>query len=135
MPSNPPRFSRDSKRAQGLAQNEAVRRLETYGLNRLPQGKRSNALIRFLHQFHNLLIYVLLMAGALAAAIGHVTDALVILAVVVANAIIGFIQEGRAETALEAISGMIGPRASVVRNGRRVTIAADEVAPGDIVLL
>ena len=74
-------------------------------------------------------------AGALAAAIGHGTDAMVILAVVIANAVIGFVQEGRAEKALEAISSMIDPHASVVRGGRRMTIGADEVVPGDIVML
>ncbi|MEQ9607433.1 MAG: HAD-IC family P-type ATPase, partial [Kiloniellaceae bacterium] len=92
-------------------------------------------LLRFVLQFHNLLIYVLLAAGLLAAAIGHVTDALVILAVVVVNAAVGFVQEGRAEDALEAIRRMIDPRASVVRDGRRVTVAAETVVPGDIVLL
>src|SRR5690606_30298327 len=73
--------------------------------------------------------------AVLAAVIGHETDALVIAAVVVVNAIIGFVQEGRAEEALEAIRAMIDPHASVIRDGRRVTIAADEVVPGDIVLL
>jgi len=119
----------------GLSEHEAERRLETYGPNRLPEGPRRSALTRFLLQFHNLLIYVLLGAGVLAAAIGHGTDALVICAVVLINAIIGFIQEGRAETALDAIRAMIDPSASVLRDGRRTTIAADNVVPGDIVLL
>lgn len=78
---------------------------------------------------------MLLGAGTLAAAIGHLTDALVILAVVVINAAIGFIQEGRAEQALEAIRAMIDPHASVLRDGRRATIRAEEIVPGDIVLL
>jgi magnesium-transporting ATPase (P-type) len=121
--------------AGGLSDDEAARRLKIHGRNSLPQGPRRSALIRFLLQFHNLLIYVLVAAGALAAAIGHGTDAMVILAVVTANAIIGFVQEGRAERALEAISGMIDPHASVIRGGRRVTIGADEVVPGDIVML
>ncbi|ANW02211.1 carbonate dehydratase [Bradyrhizobium icense] len=119
----------------GLFEHEAARRLETYGPNRLPEGPRRSALTRFLLQFHNLLIYVLLAAGVLAAMIGHGTDALVIFAVVLVNAIIGFIQEGRAEKALDAIRAMIDPHASLIRDGRRVTIAADKVVPGDIVLL
>ncbi|MBX3497856.1 MAG: cation-transporting P-type ATPase [Alphaproteobacteria bacterium] len=119
----------------GLSEHEAAHRLETHGPNRLPQGPRRNTLTRFLLQFHNLLIYVLLAAGVLAAAIGHGTDALVIFAVVLVNAIIGFIQEGRAEKALDAIRAMIDPSASVIRDGRRITIAADRVVPGDIVLL
>ena len=111
--------------AEGLSSQEAARRLAEHGPNRLPQGRGRPAAIRLLLQFHNLLIYMLLAAGALAAAIGHVTDALVILAVVVINAVIGFIQEGRSERALEAIRGMIDPNASVIRDGRRVTVKAE----------
>ena len=119
----------------GLPDAEAARRLSAFGPNRLPEGTRRGPLMRFLLQFHNLLIYVLIAAGSMAAAIGQVTDSLVILAVVLANAIIGFIQEGRAERALEAVRGMIDPHASVLRGGRRLTIAAVEVVPGDMVLL
>ncbi|MFN3547559.1 MAG: HAD-IC family P-type ATPase [Mesorhizobium sp.] len=119
----------------GLSDVEAARRLSAFGPNRLPEGARRGALMRFLAQFHNLLIYVLIAAGIMAAAIDHVTDSVVIFAVVLANAIIGFIQEGRAERALEAVRGMIDPHASVLRGGRRLTIAADEVVPGDMVLL
>jgi magnesium-transporting ATPase (P-type) len=124
-----------SSSATGLSEAEAAQRLQVHGPNRLPQGPRRTALVRFLLQFHNLLIYVLLAAAALAAAIGHGTDALVILAVVILNAIIGFVQEGRAEKALEAIRGMIDPHASVIRDGRRMTIGADAVVPGDIIML
>ncbi|MCL6250286.1 cation-transporting P-type ATPase [Altererythrobacter sp. KTW20L] len=121
--------------ANGLEEAEAQRRLDQYGPNRLPQGARRSALMRFVLQFHNLLIYVLIAAGVLAAAIGHMTDALVIAAVVLLNAAIGFVQEGRAENAMEAIRAMIDPHASVLRGGQRLTIAADAVVPGDIVLL
>ncbi|HWM47645.1 MAG TPA: HAD-IC family P-type ATPase [Xanthobacteraceae bacterium] len=120
---------------EGLPVEEAARRLESFGPNRLPEGPRQSALTRFALQFHNLLIYVLLAAAALAAATGHVTDALVVLAVVFINAIIGFIQEGRAEQALDAIRQMIDPHASVIRDGLRMTVAAQEVVPGDIVVL
>ncbi len=119
----------------GLSEQEAARRLESHGPNRLPQGRQRGALVRFLLQFHNLLIFVLLAAAAVAAAIGHGTDALVIIAVVLVNAIIGFVQEGRAEKSLDAIRAMIDPNASVIRDGRRATIRADRVVPGDIVLL
>jgi magnesium-transporting ATPase (P-type) len=121
--------------AEGLSGTEAARRLAVQGPNRLPRGRRRSLLVRFLLQFHNLLIYVLLAAGALAAAIGHVTDALVILAVVVLNAIIGIVQEGRAERSLEAIRSMIDPSASVRRDGRRITVKAEEVVTGDVVLI
>ena len=96
---------------------------------------KQSAVWRFLLQFHNLLIYVLLGAAVLAAAIGHVVDAGVILAVVIVNAVIGFVQERRAEKALEAIRGMIDPHASVIRDGRRTVVAAEDIVPGDLVLL
>lgn len=121
--------------ATGLDPSEALRRLQQYGPNRLPEGGQRSALKRFIMQFHNLLIYVLIAAGTLAAAIGHITDALVIAAVVLVNATIGFVQEGRANSAMNAIRAMIDPHASVLRSGQRLTIAADEVVPGDIVLL
>ena len=120
---------------RGLSGDEATSRRDRYGPNRLPDIQQRGALMRFLFQFHNLLIYVLLAAAALAAAIGNVVDAAVIVAVVLLNAIIGFIQEGRAERALEAIRGMIDPHATVVRDGRRTDIAAEDIVPGDLVLL
>ncbi|MFN4018387.1 MAG: cation-transporting P-type ATPase [Reyranella sp.] len=122
-------------RAEGLDATEAARRLAIWGPNRLPRGRSRGPLLRFAEQFHNLFIYVLMAAGVVAAALDHTVDALVIFAVVIANAVIGFVQEGRAERALEAIRGLIDPRASVVRDGHRQTVPADQVVPGDIVLL
>jgi magnesium-transporting ATPase (P-type) len=119
----------------GLAASEAARRKALCGQNRLPQAARRGPLMRFLLQFHNLLIYVLLAAAAMSAGLGHGIDAVVIMGVVLLNAIIGFIQEGRAEEALAAIRSMIDPRAAVVRDGRRVTVAADDIVPGDLVIL
>ncbi|MFN4016538.1 MAG: HAD-IC family P-type ATPase [Reyranella sp.] len=122
-------------RVEGLDAIEAARRLAIWGPNRLPRGRPRGPLRRFAEQFHNLFIYVLMAAGVVAAALDHTVDALVIFAVVIANAVIGFVQEGRAEKALEAIRGLIDPRASVIRDGHRQTVSADQVVPGDIVLL
>ncbi len=119
----------------GLRAEEAAIRLQSYGPNRLPQARRRNPVIRFLAHFHNLLIYVLLGAAVITAGLGHFTDTAVILAVVVVNAIIGFVQEGRAEQAITAIRQMLSPRAAVLRDGRRVSVDSAEVVPGDIVLL
>ncbi len=119
----------------GLAASEAARRQSVCGPNRLPQAARRGPLKRFLLQFHNLLIYALLAAAAMSAGLGHGIDAVVILGVVLLNAVIGFIQEGRAEQALAAIHGMIDPRAAVLRDGRRITVAAEEIVPGDLVIL
>jgi magnesium-transporting ATPase (P-type) len=119
----------------GLTQEEAQRRLGEYGPNRLPETASRGPLMRLLAQFNSLLIYVLLAAAVLAALIDHYIDALVILAVVIVNAVIGFIQEGRAEQALDAIRTMIDPRASVLRGAQRETVPAEEIVPGDLVIL
>ncbi len=120
---------------RGLTSTEAAARLERHGRNVLPPPKRRGPLLRFLLQFHNVLIYVLLAAAAITAVMGHWVDSLVILGVVVINAAIGFIQEGKAEAALEAIRGMLSPRAQVLRDGRRQEIDAAELVPGDLVYL
>jgi len=119
----------------GLDEAEARRRRETYGPNRLPEPPRRHALARFLLQFHNILIYVLMGAAVITALLHHVIDTLVILAVVLVNALIGFVQEGKAESAMEAIRQMLAPRAAVIRGRRRHTIDGDELVPGDIVLI
>ncbi|NBJ13112.1 cation-transporting P-type ATPase [Microvirga arsenatis] len=120
---------------EGLDTAEVLRRLALHGYNRMPEGEGRSALSRFLAQFNNVLIHVLLAAAAVTALLGHWVDAAVILLVVLVNAVIGFIQEGRAERALEAISAMISAQASVMRDGKRHTIKAEELVPGDIVLL
>jgi magnesium-transporting ATPase (P-type) len=119
----------------GLAADEAARRLSVYGPNRLAPPRRRGPLLRFLLQFHNVLIYVLLAAATLTAAFGHWVDTGVILGVVLVNAVIGFAQEGKAEKALDAIRSMLSLHADVRRGGRRREIAAEDLVPGDIVLL
>jgi len=124
-----------SSLASGLAREVARERLEQTGPNCLPSAPRRGTLTRLFLQFHNPLIYVLLAAGLVTLALQHYTDASVILAVVIINAIIGFIQEGKAEQALEAVRNMLASRATVVRGGERLEIDAIELVPGDIVLL
>lgn len=119
----------------GLSEQEAARRLAEYGPNRLPEPKRRGAVMRLLIQFHNVLIYVLLASAAVTALLGHVLDTLVIVAVVLVNALIGFIQEGKAERALLAIRQMLAPKAAVVRGGARHSIDGAALVPGDLVLL
>jgi transposase InsO family protein len=120
---------------EGLATGEAARRLAAYGPNQLPAPPGRNPVLRFLAQFNNALIYFLLTAAVVAWFMGHRVDAGVIVAVVLVNAVIGFVQEGKAEKALEAIRGMVSPHASVLRDGRRTSAPATELVPGDIVLL
>lgn len=119
----------------GLTDTEAEERLAAYGPNQLPAARPRSALLRFLDQFRNLLIYVLLASAAIAAVLGEWIDAAVIVAVVIANAVVGFLQEGRAEDALDAIRKMITPAASVIRDGRRLTVGAADLVPGDVALL
>ncbi|WP_372985909.1 cation-transporting P-type ATPase [Marinobacter sp.] len=120
---------------EGLSEEESRRRLAEYGPNALPEARRSSVLVRLFSQFRNLLIYVLLAAAAIAAALHHWIDTGVILAVVLVNATIGFIQEGKAEDALRAIRQMLSAKAMVVREGRRVSLPAEELVPGDRVML
>lgn len=119
----------------GLSAAEAAARLETCGPNRLPEPARRSPLIRFLLQFHNILIYVLLGSAVITAALGHLADTLVILAVVLINAAIGFFQEGKAEKAMEAIRRMLALKASVLRDRVRCSVSGEALVPGDIVLI
>jgi len=119
----------------GLSAAGAAKRLQQYGPNRLTPPHRRGPLMRFLLQFHNVLIYVLLAAAAVTALLVHWVDTAVIVGVVVINAIIGFLQEGKAEQAMEAIRRMLSPEATVLREGKRIVVAAETLTPGDIVLL
>lgn len=119
----------------GLGAAAARERLATFGPNSLPQVRRVSPLVRFALQFHNILIYVLIGAALVTALLAHWVDTSVILIVVVANAIIGFLQEGKAEQAMEAMRDMLAPQAAVLRDGQRITVAAEDLVPGDIVLL
>lgn len=124
-----------SDRDKGLGLSEAVKRLDEFGRNEIPRGKKRSALVRLLAQFNNVLIYVLLAAALVTALMDHWVDTWVILAVIIINAIIGFIQEGKAEKALEGIRNMLSLEAVVIREGKRQNIPAEELVPGDIVSL
>ncbi|ENO90285.1 cation-transporting P-type ATPase [Thauera linaloolentis] len=119
----------------GLSETEARQRLAYYGPNRLAPPKRRGPLLRLLMQFHNILLYVMMGAALITALLGHWVDTGVLLAAVIINAVIGFIQEGKAESALDAIRAMLSPHATVIRDGRRREIDAAELVPGDLVAL
>ncbi len=124
-----------SSNPNGLEQEEAKTRLEQYGANKLTPPKRRSLLSLFLSQFNNVLIFVLLGAVVVTALLQHWLDSAVITGVVIINAIIGFIQEGKAERALEAIRALLSPQASTWRSGKNITIPAEQLVPGDIVSL
>ncbi len=122
-------------RIGGLETQEVQERLKTFGQNRLPVAAKRGVFVRFLSQFHNVLIYVLIASAVVTAFMQHWVDTGVIVAVVLGNAVVGFLQEGRAEEAMDAIRGMLAPHAAVLRDGRRTSIDACEIVPGDLVLV
>src|SRR5690349_21280147 len=130
----------------GLSDAEAQRRLAEHGKNRLPETKKKSALVRILEQFANPLVLTLLAAAAIAVVVGFTADqdesflhrfgdAIAILLIVILNAFLGYYQERRAEAALEALQKLSAPNARVRRGGKTVVIAAEDVAPGDILEL
>ena len=119
----------------GLSQEEAEKRLGEYGLNELKKEKGISPIRLFLGQFTNILIIILLIATALSLVIGEVIDALIIFAIVVASALLGFIEEYRSEKAVEALKKMTAPTAVVLRNGKEIKIPTSQIVPGDVVLL
>ena len=125
----------DVRTASGLSHEQVRERTERYGPNRLPEAPPRSAWLVFLSQFQSILILILIGAALLAALIGNGKDALVILAVVVINAIVGFYQEYRAEKSLAALKGMLPVRARVRRSGEKLEVPAEDLVPGDVVLL
>ncbi|MFN3710180.1 MAG: cation-translocating P-type ATPase [Alishewanella aestuarii] len=118
---------------QGLTVTETKRRAEQYGANLLPQAAGPSLWYRFFKHFHDTLIYVLLFSAAVTALLGHWLDTTVILAVVIINAVIGFIQEGKAEQALAGIRQMLSVHANVCRDGQWQQVPAEQLVPGDVV--
>jgi magnesium-transporting ATPase (P-type) len=125
----------NSNTRSGLDPAEVSRRLQTYGPNRLPEGKKQGPFMRFLLQFNNILVYVLLGAGFVKLMVGLWLDAAIILGVVVINGLLGFLQEGKAEKALHSIRNLLSAEARTVRGGETRLIPAEELVPGDVVLL
>jgi len=120
---------------QGLNLSEASARLQKYGPNRLPEGRKRGPFARFFAQFNNVLVYVLLAAGFTKLMLSLWIDAGIIFAVVVLNALLGFIQEGKAEKALDSIRNMLSAEARTMRSGETRMIPAEQLVPGDVVLL
>ena len=119
--------------SKGLSAQEAAKRLQRHGPNRLEMTEGPGLWRRLLAQFNNLLIMVLLAAVAVTALMGHALDSIVILAVVLLNVSIGVLQEGKAEKALQAIRHLLAPHANVLRDGRLQDIDAADLVPGDVV--
>ena len=125
---------------KGLSQSEANNRIEKYGANELKAEKKKSLIIKFLEQFKDFMIIILIIAaivsGAISIAQGEaITDSIIILIVVIANSIIGVAQEAKAEKSLEALQKLSGHEAKVIRDGKLEIIPAKDLVPGDIVVL
>ena len=120
---------------QGLHSAEAEERLKKYGKNELTEKKKISIFVLLLHQFKDVMVIILLLAAAISLAVGDLKDAIVILIIVLLNAIIGFVQEYRAEKAMEALKKMSAFNATVRRGGNIVQLAASDLVPGDIIIL
>ncbi|HEY7716955.1 MAG TPA: cation-translocating P-type ATPase [Candidatus Binatia bacterium] len=120
---------------QGLTPDEARRRLQTYGYNELKKETKASPFLLFINQFKNTLIAILAIATILSAVIGDLLDAGIILAIIVFCAGLGFVQEYRAERALDALKKMLTPTITALREGREAEIPSKELVPGDIILL
>jgi P-type Ca2+ transporter type 2C len=120
---------------KGLTNHEAEHRRQTYGLNELKAGKSISPIKIFLEQFASPLIWILLVALIVSIILGEVTDAIVIAIIVILNSILGFVQEFRAEKAIEALKKMASPKAKVIRDGKEIRIESKYLVPGDIIIL
>lgn len=121
--------------AQGLTIDEVGRRIECYGPNELVEKKRTSVWVIYVNQFKDFMVLVLIAAAVIAGVIGDPVDSLAIVVIVLLNAILGFIQEYRAENAMAALKKLAAPTAVAIRDGVAAAIAASELVPGDIVVL
>ena len=122
-------------RGNGLTSEEAKRRLERYGPNQLKEASRPTFLQMLWEQLNNFVVILLIVASVISALLGDYVEALAIMAIVVLNAVLGIVQERRAEEALAALKKLAAPDAQVMRDGRRVSVPAYELVPGDLVFL
>ena len=122
-------------REHGLTKEEAAERLKEHGFNKLPEGKVDGFPIIFLRQFQSPLIYILLAASMVVFAMGETIDGSIILAVLFFNAVVGAIQEGKAQNTLRALKKFVETRATVLRERKELIISDSEVVPGDIIIL
>jgi P-type Ca2+ transporter type 2C len=120
---------------KGLTPEEATERLKTHGPNELTEKPRPGFLTLLFGQFNNFLVIVLIIAAVVSLLLGEIVDAVAIMIIVVLNAVVGVIQESKAEAALAALKKMAAPNAQVIRGGRQMTVASRELVPGDVVLL
>ena len=120
---------------EGLTATQAAQKLEEFGPNELKEEEKRSFWAKLIDQFKDVLILILIGAAAVSAMVNEITDAIIILAIVVLNAFLGLYQEGKAEQALEALKKMASPEAKVLREGKPVILPSAQIVPGDIVIL
>jgi cation-transporting ATPase F len=120
---------------KGLSNSDVDKRVQQYGRNIITPKKQQSALVRFLLQFHQPLIYILIVAAIVTVVLGEYIDAVVIFAVVLINAVIGFVQEAKALKAIDALSKSMISKATIIRNGKKINLDASELVPGDVVMV
>ncbi|WP_010246169.1 HAD-IC family P-type ATPase, partial [Acetivibrio cellulolyticus] len=128
-------FKSQETSKNGIDSSKAQERLEKYGRNKLDEGKKKSVLVKFLEQLKDPMIIVLIAAAVVSGALGEIADAVIIMIVVVVNSILGVVQEGKAEKAIEALQKMSSPFTKVRRNGQVMQVKSDEIVPGDVILL
>ena len=121
--------------SHGLTAAQVLEQRQQHGENRLPSAKRTSAWVIFFDQFKNPLIYIILAAAAISLAVGEYGDFAIIMAVVVLDAILGFIQEYQAQRTYRALKGLLRPTTTVIRDGVRQEVQVHEIVPGDLVIL
>lgn len=125
----------------GLTEEEAKERQKEYGKNKLADKKKENIVIKFFKQFNDFMIIILIIASGISGVMakidgtGDYIESIIIIAIVIFNAIMGLVQENKAEKSLEALKKMSAPVCKVIRNGKQETIQGEDVVPGDIVVL
>ena len=126
---------------QGLSDDEITVRLKKYGENKLQEPKKESVFVKFLKHFNDFMIIILIIAAIISAVVakmqgtGEYIDSIIIITIVVLNAIMGVVQEAKAEKSLEALKKMSAPVAKVKRNGKIITVASTNIVPGDILIL
>ena len=128
-------FNGENTLYTGLSEKEAKKRLEKYGPNTLSEKKKISALKILLEQFGDFMVLILIACTLISAFMGEITEAITIIAIVIINSVLGFIQEYRTEKTMEALKGLAAPIAKVIRDGRLVDIPAETIVPGDLIVL
>ncbi|KNF07659.1 cation transport ATPase, partial [Gottschalkia purinilytica] len=119
----------------GLNIDEAKRRKEQYGENSLKEENKKSVLKMFFNQFKDLMVIILIIASIISGIVGEISDTVIIMIVVLLNALLGVIQENKAEKSLEALKNLSSPIAKVIREGKRMEVRSQDIVPGDVILL